>query len=164
VQIIGLAVAAVVLLTLFVAREARASEPILPLHLFRNPIFTVAGAITLLLGLALFGAIVYLPEYLQVVRGASAISSGLQLIPLTLGMLGTALFGAVLLNRLQHNLAVLLPSGTGRGAQVSLASHQGAPQQVRALPSPAGARHAPAGGAAAHHRPYRSGPGGRPSS
>ncbi len=67
------------------AWEARASEPILPLHLFRNPIFTVASAITFLLGLALFGAVVYLPEYLQVVQGASAISSGLQLIPLTLG-------------------------------------------------------------------------------
>jgi EmrB/QacA subfamily drug resistance transporter len=86
VQIIGLAVAAVALLALFVAREARASEPILPLHLFRNPIFAVAGAITGLLGLALFGAVVYLPEYLQVVKGASAISSGLQLIPLTMGI------------------------------------------------------------------------------
>jgi len=86
VQIVGLAVAAVALLALFVAWEARASEPILPLHLFRNPTFTVAGAITLLLGLALFGAVVYLPEYLQVVQGASAISSGLQLIPLTLGI------------------------------------------------------------------------------
>ena len=49
------------------------------LHLFRNPIFTVASAITLLLGLVLFGAVIHLPEYLQVVRGASAISSGLQL-------------------------------------------------------------------------------------
>ena len=80
-QIIGLAVAAFALLVLFVAWEARANEPILPLRLFRNPIFTVASAITFLVGLALFGAVVYLPEYLQ---GASAISSGLQLIPLTL--------------------------------------------------------------------------------
>ena len=68
------------------AWEARANEPILPLRLFRNPIFTVASAITFLVGLALFGAVVYLPEYLQVVQGASAISSGLQLIPLTLGI------------------------------------------------------------------------------
>jgi hypothetical protein len=52
------------------------------------------------------------------------------------GALGTALFGAVLLNRLQHNLAVLLPSGTSGRAQVDLGSLQGAPQQLRALPGP----------------------------
>jgi EmrB/QacA subfamily drug resistance transporter len=85
-QIVGLAAAAAVLLGLFLAWEARATEPILPLRLFRNPIFTVAVAITLLIGLALFGAVVYLPEYLQVVQGASAIRSGLELMPLTLGI------------------------------------------------------------------------------
>jgi MFS family permease len=52
------------------------------------------------------------------------------------GSLGTALFGAVLLNRLKHNLAVLLPGGTGRPAQVDLGALQGAPQQLRALPGP----------------------------
>jgi hypothetical protein len=52
------------------------------------------------------------------------------------GSLGTALFGAVLLNRLQHNLAVLLPSGTGGRAPVDLGSLEGAPQQLRALPGP----------------------------
>jgi EmrB/QacA subfamily drug resistance transporter len=86
VQIIGLAAAGAALLGLFLAWEARVSEPILPLRLFRNPIFTVAVAITLLIGLALFGAVVYLPEYLQVVQGASAIRSGLELMPLTLGI------------------------------------------------------------------------------
>jgi EmrB/QacA subfamily drug resistance transporter len=226
-QIIGLAAAAAVLLGLFLAWEARATEPILPLRLFRNPIFTVAVAITLLIGLALFGAVVYLPEYLQVVQGASAIRSGLELMPLTLGIVvasagsgqvisrigrykafpiigaalltvgfwllthiqvgtstavlscwmvvvglgigcimqvavlavqnavdyrdlgtatsatvffrilggtfGTALFGAVLLNRLQHNLAALLPAGH---AHLGLGALQGAPQQLRALPAP----------------------------
>jgi EmrB/QacA subfamily drug resistance transporter len=102
VQIIGLAVAAAVLLALFVAWEARASEPILPLRLFRNPVFTVAGAITLLLGLALFGAVVYLPEYLQVVQGASAISSGLQLIPLTLGIVIASAVSGQLVSRTGH--------------------------------------------------------------
>jgi Major Facilitator Superfamily len=191
-------------------------------------VFALAS-VTGLLGLTLFGAVVYLPEYLQVVKGASAISSGLQLIPLTMGIvvasagsgqlvsrtgrykvfpilgaalltvgfwllthiqvatstavlsgwmlvvglgigcimqvavlavqnavayqdlgtatsatvffrtlggsLGTALFGAVLLNRLQRNLAVLLPAGTGR-AQLNLGSLEGAPQQLRALPGP----------------------------
>jgi hypothetical protein len=52
------------------------------------------------------------------------------------GALGTALFGAVLLNRLQHNLTMLLPPGTSGRAQVDLGSLQGAPQQLRALPGP----------------------------
>ena len=52
------------------------------------------------------------------------------------GSFGTAVFGAILLNRLQHNLAVLLPSGTGGPAPVDLGSLQGAPQQLRALPGP----------------------------
>jgi hypothetical protein len=52
------------------------------------------------------------------------------------GSLGTALFGAVLLNRLQHELAALLPAGTGGGARLNLGSLQGAPQRLRALPGP----------------------------
>jgi hypothetical protein len=52
------------------------------------------------------------------------------------GSLGTALFGAVLLNRLQHNLAVLLPAGTTGRASVNVASLQGAPQQLRSRPGP----------------------------
>jgi hypothetical protein len=52
------------------------------------------------------------------------------------GSLGTALFGTVLLNRLQHNLAMLLPAGSGGPAPVDPGSLQGAPQQLRALPGP----------------------------
>jgi hypothetical protein len=61
---------------------------------------------------------------------------GDRVLPPAGGSLGTALFGAILLNRLQHNLAVLVPSGTGGRAPVDLGSLQGAPQQLRALPGP----------------------------
>ena len=87
VEIIGLLVAGVVLSTLFVWWEGRAAEPILPLRLFRNRIFSVASAIGFIIGFAMFGAIVFLPVYLQIVRGVSPTQSGLELLPLMLGLL-----------------------------------------------------------------------------
>ncbi len=89
--IIGLAVVGVVLLGLFVVHEARASEPILPLDLFTDPVFAVAGGVSLLVGLALFGSSVFLPLYLQVVTGASATESGLLLVPMVAGLVVTSI-------------------------------------------------------------------------
>src|SRR3954471_21691769 len=82
--IAGLAVAAVALLAAFVARERRAAEPILPLRLFRDPVFDVVSVVLFLTTCAFFAAIVFTPLYLQVVTGASATSSGLLLLPLML--------------------------------------------------------------------------------
>ncbi|HZK50207.1 MAG TPA: MFS transporter, partial [Actinomycetota bacterium] len=65
-MIIGLLVVAAIATGLFVVQERRASEPILPQHLFRNSIFTVGSALGFLVGIAMFGAIVYLPVFLQV--------------------------------------------------------------------------------------------------
>ena len=67
------------LLPLFVLAESRASEPIMPLALFRNRIFVAASAIGFAVGLALFGAIVYMPVFFQIVKGESPTNSGLQL-------------------------------------------------------------------------------------
>ena len=78
--IVLMIVAGVVLLALFPLVEARATEPILPLELFRNRIFTVTSAVGFIVGLALFGAVTFLPLYLQVVRGYSPTASGLQLM------------------------------------------------------------------------------------
>jgi EmrB/QacA subfamily drug resistance transporter len=82
--IAGLAVAAVALLAAFVARERRAAEPILPLRLFRDPVFDVVSVVLFLTTCAFFAAIVFTPLYLQVVTGASATSSGLLLLPMML--------------------------------------------------------------------------------
>ncbi len=60
----------VVLLAAFVFAERRAAEPILPLQLFRNRVFTVTSAVGFVVGLALFGSVTYLPLYLQDVKGA----------------------------------------------------------------------------------------------
>ncbi|HLN16938.1 MAG TPA: MDR family MFS transporter [Acidimicrobiales bacterium] len=87
--IIGLSVAAVVLLVAFCFVEARAAEPIIPLSLFRNRVFSVANAVGFVVGFVMFGAIIYIPLYLQTVHGATPTSSGLQLLPLVGGMLAT---------------------------------------------------------------------------
>src|SRR5262249_54672806 len=84
-QIIGLAALALVSTTAFLAVEARAAEPILPLHVFRNRNFSIAIAMSFLLGLALFGALTFLPLYQQTVQHLSATGSGLMLIPMRRG-------------------------------------------------------------------------------
>jgi EmrB/QacA subfamily drug resistance transporter len=99
-QIIGLIVLSVVLLPLFVFIEGRAAEPILPLSLFRNHTFAVTSAVGFVVGFALFGAITYLPLYLQVTKGASPTRSGLQLTPLMAGVLITSIFSGQAISRL----------------------------------------------------------------
>src|SRR4051812_27560956 len=86
-QIVGLGVIGVAGVLAFVRAEARAAEPILPLHLFRNRVFVITSAIGFVIGFALFGALTYLPLFQQVVRGYSPTESGLQLIPVMAGVL-----------------------------------------------------------------------------
>jgi EmrB/QacA subfamily drug resistance transporter len=86
-QIIGLAVLSVLALIGFVFAEGRAPEPILPLRLFRDRNFTIAQILSFLVGAAMFGAVNFLPQYMQNVQGASATTSGLLLLPLMFGML-----------------------------------------------------------------------------
>jgi EmrB/QacA subfamily drug resistance transporter len=93
VEIVGLFVIGALVLAAFVVWEMRAPEPILPMRLFRNKVFTVANIVGFILGFAMFGAIVYLPLYLQLVRGVSPTMSGLQLLPLMVGVL-TASIGS----------------------------------------------------------------------
>ena len=97
VEIAGLAVGAVALLGAFVAQERRAAEPILPLRLFRRPVFVIVSAALFLTTLAFFAVIVFMPVYLQVVTGVSATDSGLLLLPLMLaGTASTAVSGRVM--------------------------------------------------------------------
>jgi EmrB/QacA subfamily drug resistance transporter len=88
---IALVVGGVVLLVAFVLVEARAAEPILPLEIFRNRVFTVSSAIGFIVGLALFGSITYLPLYLQDVKGHSPTTSGLLITPMMAGLLITSI-------------------------------------------------------------------------
>ena len=89
-----------VLLPAFVCQESRAAEPILPLSLFRNHTFAVTSAVGFIVGFALFGAITYLPLYLQVTKGSSPTRSGLQLTPLMAGVLVTSIVSGQLISRI----------------------------------------------------------------
>jgi EmrB/QacA subfamily drug resistance transporter len=80
-----------VLVVAFVWQERRAKEPIIPLSLFRSPVFNVASAMGFTIGMAMFGAIVYIPVFLQLVYGATPTSSGLRMLPLMGGLLLAAI-------------------------------------------------------------------------
>lgn len=92
-EIIGLFTAAIVFGALFVWRENYAKEPILPLGLFKNGVFRVTSVLSLILGIIMLGAMIFLPQYQQLVRGDSATKSGLMLLPLIAGMM-TASIGS----------------------------------------------------------------------
>src|SRR4029079_8087647 len=99
-KIIGLIVAAAVILPLFVLVESRAAEPIIPLALFRNHTFAVTSAVGFIVGFALFGAVTYLPLYLQVTKASIPTVSGLQLVPLMAGVLVTSILSGQLITKL----------------------------------------------------------------
>ena len=84
--ILGLSGGGAALTAAFLAWETRVAEPLLPLRLFRNPIYSISSALGFLIGFALFGGVVFLPLFLQVVTGVSATASGLLILPLTAGM------------------------------------------------------------------------------
>jgi EmrB/QacA subfamily drug resistance transporter len=95
-QVIGILVAAGVLYALFILVERFAAEPILPLDLFRNRVYTTAAVLSLLQLMVLVGLIIYLPLFLQGVLGVSATNSGEAITPLTLSsVIGAAIAGAL---------------------------------------------------------------------
>jgi EmrB/QacA subfamily drug resistance transporter len=98
-QIIGLAVAAILSLIAFIAAERRAREPVLPLALFRNSVFSVTSAIGFVVGFALLGVTTFLPLFLQIVNGVSPTSSGLRLAPMMIGLLITSVVSGQLISR-----------------------------------------------------------------
>lgn len=91
----GLLVAA----ALFILVEARAEDPVIPLSLFRNRIFVNTAAIGFALGIAMFAAIGFMPTFLQMASGTSAAASGLLLIPLMVGLMGTSIASGILVSR-----------------------------------------------------------------
>jgi EmrB/QacA subfamily drug resistance transporter len=98
-EIVGLLLVAIAALTGFFAVERRAAEPMLPLHVFKNRNFSVTMMLTFLVGLALFGAMTFLPFYQQTVQGASPTVSGLLMTPLMVGSAGTSILAGVLTSR-----------------------------------------------------------------
>ncbi|WP_253195660.1 MDR family MFS transporter [Streptomyces sp. JHA26] len=97
---LGLLAAGVAAGALFVLAERRAADPVIPLRLFANRVFRVAGIFGFLAGVAMFGGIVFLPVHLQVVSGFSATRAGLAMLPAMLGIVaGTTVAGRLISSR-----------------------------------------------------------------
>ncbi|MEU3894943.1 MFS transporter [Streptomyces sp. NPDC045251] len=100
--ILGLAAGAVAATVLFLIAERFAPEPLIPLRLFRDSVFNVTGLVGLVIGIALFGAASYLPTFLQMVDGATATESGLLMLPMMGGIVGTSIISGQLISRTGH--------------------------------------------------------------
>jgi len=126
---IGLMAASIAGVIAFVALEMRAREPILPMSLFANRNFAVASSVGFIVGLSLFGAVTFLPIYLQVVKGVSPSISGLLLMPMMLGMLATSVISGRMISRFgRYKLFPILGTATmtfGLGALSLLAIDSG---------------------------------------
>ncbi len=128
--IVGLGVLAVASVATFLFVETRAAEPVMPLHVFRNRNFSLASGMSFLAGVAMLGALTFLPLYQQTVQHLSAIGSGLMLIPMMVGVTTTSLIGGFVMTRTGRYkampiigsaiMAVALYLLTGLGVSTSL--------------------------------------------
>ncbi len=129
-EIIGLIITAIVFTIAFALWERRASEPLIPLDLFKNDIVTVSVILSILTGIALFATILYIPMYQQVARGYSPTKSGLLMIPMVIGMMFASITsGRIITKTGRYKLfpiigAVLLGIGIWLFSHVSLTTSQ----------------------------------------
>jgi len=99
---LALLVGGLLLVAVFVLVELRAAEPIIPMALFRNSIFSVANSFGFLIGAAMFGVMVFIPVYLQIVKGMTPTESGLGMVPMVLGLFTTSIGGGRVMARTGH--------------------------------------------------------------
>ncbi|WP_084740330.1 DHA2 family efflux MFS transporter permease subunit [Cryptosporangium aurantiacum] len=97
--ILGMFGCAAAFFLLFVLAEKRAPEPMLPLRLFANPVFTVCSVLSFVVGFAMLGAMTFLPSYLQYVDGVSATGSGFRTLPLMAGLLIMSMVSGSVISR-----------------------------------------------------------------
>ncbi|MDT4985974.1 MAG: hypothetical protein QOI74_68, partial [Micromonosporaceae bacterium] len=98
-MIIGLFVGSLMAIGAFIAVELRAQEPILPMRLFREPVFAVCCALSFVVGFAMLGALTFLPTFMQFVDGVSATTSGLHTLPMVVGLLAMSMSSGVIVGR-----------------------------------------------------------------
>lgn len=99
--IIALIAGGVALLTFFVFWEMKvASEPILPMHLFRNSVFTVSNVIAFVLGIAMIGSLIYVSLYLQLVVGYSPTMAGLAILPMMVGVMPASIIAGRMISKI----------------------------------------------------------------
>ncbi|MFJ3714916.1 MDR family MFS transporter [Streptomyces sp. NPDC090057] len=89
-QTVAMVLAAAVLAVCFVLVELRTPEPIIPMHLFRNPTLTLSVVASLAVGTAMFGATVFLSQYFQISRGDSPTRAGVMTLPMIIGLVASS--------------------------------------------------------------------------
>jgi EmrB/QacA subfamily drug resistance transporter len=97
--IVGLFAGSALALAVFVWVESRAAEPILPIRLFRSPVFAVCCVLSFIVGFAMLGALTFLPTFMQFVDGVSATVSGLRTLPMVAGLLLTSMGSGAIVSR-----------------------------------------------------------------
>jgi EmrB/QacA subfamily drug resistance transporter len=125
VQIIGLGLLTALATAAFLFAETRAAEPILPLHVFKNRNFSVAMVLTFLTGLAMFGAMTFLPLYQQTVQGESPTVSGLALTPMMIGVTITSILAGQVTTRTGRYKVFPVLGGAIMGLGMYLLTHLG---------------------------------------
>lgn len=121
-QIVGLYASALILLAAFVMVEIRAKEPVLPLALFKSSIFTFSNIASIGVAMAMFGAIFFLPVYVQGVIGNSVTNSGAILVPMLVAMIVTSIGGGQLISRTGRYKVLILAGLVVMGAGFYLLS------------------------------------------
>jgi EmrB/QacA subfamily drug resistance transporter len=120
---LSLVVAGVALTALFVLVESKVSEPIIPLTLFRDSVFSFSIVYTFITGFAMFGAMIFIPMYLQVVDGMSPTESGLAMLPMVVGIFSTSISSGQMMSRTgRYKIFPILAAAVIAGALFLLAS------------------------------------------
>jgi len=121
----------VVMLVVFLRTETKAIEPLIPLSLFRNPVISLCSICVFLLGMGMFGVIIYLPLFMQGVMGVSATQSGSLLTPLMLGaVVGSIACGQFTLRLGSYKIAAVLGSVLVATGMILFARMGGATQRM----------------------------------
>jgi predicted MFS family arabinose efflux permease len=116
-QIISLFVAAIALIATLIRWESKHEDPIIPLEIFKNSIFRVSVIMLFLIGIAMFGAIIYLPLFAQIVQGASATNSGIILLPLVFSLALTSIISGQVISRIgKYKILAIVGAFTTTGA------------------------------------------------
>ncbi|MGV9987375.1 MDR family MFS transporter [Streptomyces olivaceus] len=123
--ILGLFAGGLLALALFCRVETRAGEPMLPMRLFTDPVFTVCSVLSFIVGFAMLGALTYLPTYLQYVDGDSATVSGVRTLPMVAGLLIASVFSGNVVSRTGRYRLFPVAGSLVMGAGLFLMSRMG---------------------------------------
>jgi EmrB/QacA subfamily drug resistance transporter len=106
-QIIGLFTASALLIALFIWIEAKAKEPIIPLYLFKKRAISISSIVGFFMGIGMFGAITYIPLFVQGVIGSSASKAGYILTPLMLSLILSSIIGGRIISKVSYRSIIL---------------------------------------------------------